>query len=45
MDGNAITMSVVDGALRWSAQHHGRTVVDTSVLGLGLSDGTVLGAT
>jgi alpha-glucosidase len=37
-------MSVVDGALRWSVQHHGRTVVDTSALGLALSDGTVLGS-
>ncbi|MEU9166572.1 glycoside hydrolase family 97 catalytic domain-containing protein [Streptomyces sp. NPDC048420] len=44
MGGNAITMSVVDGALRWSVQHKGRTVIDTSVLGLGLSDGTVLGS-
>lgn len=44
MGGNAITVSVVDGALRWSVQHHGRTVVDTSVLGLALSDGTVLGS-
>ncbi|MDT0481759.1 glycoside hydrolase family 97 catalytic domain-containing protein [Streptomyces sp. DSM 41640] len=44
MGGNAITMSVVDGALRWSVHHHGRTVVDTSVLGLELSDGTVLGS-
>ncbi|MDQ1072901.1 glycoside hydrolase family 97 protein [Streptomyces canus] len=43
MGGNTITMSVVDGALRWSVHHHGRTVVDTSVLGLELSDGTVLG--
>ncbi|MDO0917719.1 glycoside hydrolase family 97 catalytic domain-containing protein [Streptomyces sp. DT2A-34] len=43
MGGNAITMSVVDGALRWSARHNGRTVIDTSVLGLRLSDGTVLG--
>ncbi|MFI8071792.1 glycoside hydrolase family 97 catalytic domain-containing protein [Streptomyces sp. NPDC086033] len=44
MGGNAITMSVTDGALRWSVDHHGRTVVDTSVLGLELSDGTVLGS-
>ncbi|MGR6973881.1 glycoside hydrolase family 97 catalytic domain-containing protein [Streptomyces cynarae] len=43
MGGNSITMSVVDGALRWSAQHNGRTVIDTSALGLRLSDGTVLG--
>ena len=44
MGGNAITMSLVDGALRWSVQRHGRTVVDTSALGLELSDGTVLGS-
>ncbi|WP_069758736.1 glycoside hydrolase family 97 protein [Streptomyces sp. LUP47B] len=44
MGGNAITMSVIDGALRWSVDHHGRTVVDTSVLGLELGDGTVLGS-
>jgi alpha-glucosidase len=44
MGANAITMSVVEGALRWSVRHHGRTVVDTSVLGLGLGDGTVLGS-
>jgi alpha-glucosidase len=44
MGANAITMSVVDGALRWSVRHHGRTVVDTAVLGLGLGDGTVLGS-
>ncbi|POX44032.1 glycoside hydrolase family 97 protein [Streptomyces sp. Ru72] len=44
MGGNSITMSVVDGALRWSAQHDGRTVIDTSALGLRLSDGTVLGS-
>ncbi|MFF4054945.1 glycoside hydrolase family 97 catalytic domain-containing protein [Streptomyces sp. NPDC001668] len=44
MGANAITMSVVDGALTWSARHRGRTVVDTSVLGLALDDGTVLGS-
>ncbi|NEB02884.1 glycoside hydrolase family 97 protein [Streptomyces sp. SID13726] len=44
MGGNTVTLSVVDGALRWSVHHRGRTVVDTSVLGLGLADGTVLGA-
>jgi alpha-glucosidase len=44
MGANAVTMSVVDGALRWSVRHQGRTVVDTSVLGLELSDGTVLGS-
>ncbi|MET7729966.1 glycoside hydrolase family 97 catalytic domain-containing protein [Streptomyces sp. NPDC005402] len=43
MGGNSITMSVVNGALRWSVDHRGRTVVDTSVLGLELGDGTVLG--
>ncbi|MFE3849747.1 glycoside hydrolase family 97 catalytic domain-containing protein [Streptomyces griseorubiginosus] len=43
LGGNAITMSVVDGALRWSAERDGRTVVDTSGLGLRLGDGTVLG--
>ncbi|MFE0330751.1 glycoside hydrolase family 97 catalytic domain-containing protein [Streptomyces sp. NPDC058960] len=43
MGGNSVTMSVVDGALQWSAQHNGRTVIDTSALGLRLSDGTALG--
>ncbi|WP_405734178.1 glycoside hydrolase family 97 protein [Streptomyces sp. NBC_00028] len=43
MGGTAITLSVVDGALRWSATRDGRTVVDTSALGLTLADGTVLG--
>ncbi|MET9970937.1 glycoside hydrolase family 97 catalytic domain-containing protein [Streptomyces sp. NPDC006356] len=43
MAGNSITLSLVDGTLHWSAERHGRTVVDTSALGLGLSDGTVLG--
>jgi alpha-glucosidase len=43
MGGNSITMSVVDGALRWSAKRDGRTLTDTSALGLRLSDGTVLG--
>ncbi|WP_234311875.1 glycoside hydrolase family 97 N-terminal domain-containing protein [Streptomyces griseus] len=43
MGGNAITVSVVEGALRWSVARGGRTVIDTSTLGLGLSDGTVLG--
>lgn len=43
MAGNSITLSLVDGTLHWSAEHHGRTVVDTSALGLRLSDGTALG--
>ncbi|NUO43278.1 MAG: twin-arginine translocation signal domain-containing protein [Streptomyces sp.] len=43
MGGNALTLSVVDGALRWSATRDGRTVVETSALGLTLADGTVLG--
>ena len=34
---------LVDGALRWSARRNGRTVIDTSALGLRLGDGTVLG--
>lgn len=44
MGGTFITMSVVDGALRWSATRNGKTVIDTSALGLRLSDGTVLGS-
>lgn len=44
MGANAITMSVVDGALRWSATREGRTVIDTSALGIRLSDGTSLGS-
>jgi alpha-glucosidase len=44
MGGTSITMSVVDGALRWSATRNGRTVIDTSALGLRLADGTVLGS-
>ncbi|MFF7161885.1 glycoside hydrolase family 97 catalytic domain-containing protein [Streptomyces sp. NPDC008086] len=43
MAGTSISLSLVNGALHWSAEHHGRTVVDTSALGLRLSDGTVLG--
>jgi alpha-glucosidase len=43
MGGTSITMSVVDGALRWSATRTGKTVIETSALGLRLSDGTVLG--
>ncbi|MCX4878235.1 glycoside hydrolase family 97 protein [Streptomyces sp. NBC_00847] len=41
---NTITMSLTSGALSWSAERRGVTVVDTSALGLKLSDGTVLGA-
>ncbi|WP_405625421.1 glycoside hydrolase family 97 catalytic domain-containing protein [Streptomyces sp. NBC_01396] len=41
---NTITMSLTSGALSWSAKRKGATVVDTSALGLKLSDGTVLGA-
>ncbi|MCX5291932.1 glycoside hydrolase family 97 protein [Streptomyces sp. NBC_00183] len=41
---NTITMSLTSGALSWSAKRKGATVVDTSTLGLKLSDGTVLGA-
>ncbi|MCX4699222.1 glycoside hydrolase family 97 protein [Streptomyces sp. NBC_01373] len=44
MGGTSITMSVVNGALRWSAERNGKTVIDTSALGLRLSDGTVLGS-
>lgn len=44
MGGTSITLSVVDGALRWHAKREGRTVVDSSALGIGLSDGTVLGS-
>ncbi|MEV3914445.1 glycoside hydrolase family 97 protein [Streptomyces canus] len=41
---NTITMSLTSGALSWSAKRKGARVVDTSALGLKLSDGTVLGA-
>ncbi|MDQ0749937.1 alpha-glucosidase [Streptomyces africanus] len=44
MGGTSVTLSLVDGALRWSARRNGRTVIDTSALGLRLGDGTVLGA-
>ncbi|MDQ1017711.1 glycoside hydrolase family 97 protein [Streptomyces afghaniensis] len=44
MGGTSVTLSLVDGALRWSALRNGRTVIDTSALGLRLGDGTVLGA-
>ncbi|MGQ4386530.1 glycoside hydrolase family 97 catalytic domain-containing protein [Streptomyces sp. SAS_270] len=41
---NRITVSLVGGALSWSVRRAGTTVVDTSVLGLVMSDGTTLGA-
>ncbi|KOG11761.1 glycoside hydrolase family 97 protein [Streptomyces viridochromogenes] len=44
MGGTSITLSVVNGALRWHAERDGRTVIDTSALGIRLSDGTVLGS-
>ncbi|MGK5694306.1 glycoside hydrolase family 97 catalytic domain-containing protein [Streptomyces sp. URMC 128] len=44
MGGTSVTLSLADGALRWSARRNGRTVIDTSALGLRLGDGTVLGA-
>ena len=44
MGGTSITLSLVDGALRWHAKRDGRTVVDTSALGIRLSDGAVLGS-
>uniref|UniRef100_UPI0031DB8B4B glycoside hydrolase family 97 protein n=1 Tax=Streptomyces hawaiiensis TaxID=67305 RepID=UPI0031DB8B4B len=43
MGGTALTLSLVDGALHWSVRRDGRTVLDTSALGLRLADGTVLG--
>ncbi|MEH0549069.1 glycoside hydrolase family 97 catalytic domain-containing protein [Streptomyces sp. B21-105] len=39
-----ITMALTSGALSWSAKRRGVRLVDTSALGLELSDGTVLGA-
>ncbi|MPY51079.1 glycoside hydrolase family 97 protein [Streptomyces acidicola] len=44
MGGTSITMSVVEGALTWSATRNGKTVIDTSALGIRLSDDTVLGS-
>jgi alpha-glucosidase len=44
LGGTSVTLSLLDGALRWSARRNGRTVIDTSALGLRLGDGTVLGA-
>ncbi|MBE8471280.1 glycoside hydrolase family 97 protein [Streptomyces justiciae] len=43
MGANAITLSVTDGALSWSATREGMTVIGTSALGFTLADGTVLG--
>jgi alpha-glucosidase len=43
LGGTSVTLSLLDGALRWSARRNGRTVIDTSALGLRLGDGTVLG--
>jgi alpha-glucosidase len=44
MGGTSITVSVVNGALQWSAARNGETVVGTSALGIRLSDGTTLGS-
>jgi alpha-glucosidase len=44
LDGsNTITLSVIGGALKWSAKRNGATVIGTSALGLALSNGTTLG--
>ncbi|AXE87347.1 glycoside hydrolase family 97 protein [Streptomyces sp. Go-475] len=43
MGGTSVTLSLLGGALRWSARRGGRTVLDDSALGLRLGDGTVLG--
>ncbi|MER6125476.1 glycoside hydrolase family 97 catalytic domain-containing protein [Streptomyces sp. NPDC001795] len=44
LDGTTtITMSLTGGALRWSARRNGATVIDSSAMGLRLSDGTTLG--
>ncbi|MDG9712274.1 glycoside hydrolase family 97 protein [Streptomyces sp. DH10] len=43
MGGTSVTLSLVDGTLRWSARRDARTVIGTSALGLRLGDGTVLG--
>jgi alpha-glucosidase len=40
---NKITASLVGGVLHWSVKRGAATVLDTSVLGLTLSDGTSLG--
>ncbi|WLW53529.1 glycoside hydrolase family 97 protein [Streptomyces sp. YU58] len=39
----SVTLTLRDGTLHWSAHRNGRTVIDTSALGLRLADGTVLG--
>ncbi|WP_416984686.1 glycoside hydrolase family 97 catalytic domain-containing protein [Streptomyces sp. T028] len=39
----SVTLSVVGGALQWSVLRGGSQVIDTSALGIGLSDGTTLG--
>ncbi|MEH0545658.1 glycoside hydrolase family 97 catalytic domain-containing protein [Streptomyces sp. B21-105] len=39
----SVTLSVVGGALRWSVLRSGGQVIDTSALGLRLSNGTTLG--
>ena len=44
MGGTSIMMSVVEGSLQWSVTRAGRTVIDTSALGIELSDGTTLGS-
>jgi alpha-glucosidase len=44
MGGTSIMMSVVEGSLQWSVTRAGRTVIDTSALGIELSDGTILGS-
>ncbi|WP_338781351.1 glycoside hydrolase family 97 catalytic domain-containing protein [Streptomyces sp. DG1A-41] len=44
MGGTSVTLSLVDGALRWSARRDARTVIAPSALGLRLGDGTVLGS-
>ncbi|MEV6790773.1 glycoside hydrolase family 97 catalytic domain-containing protein [Streptomyces sp. NPDC051320] len=43
LNGTVIKMALLDGALQWSVERHGRTVIDTSAMGLRLSDGTSLG--
>jgi alpha-glucosidase len=39
----SVVLSVTGGVLQWSVQRSGTTVIDTSTLGLKLSNGTVLG--
>ncbi|ANS66664.1 glycoside hydrolase family protein [Streptomyces lincolnensis] len=43
MAGTSLTLTLRDGTLHWSAHRNGKTVIDTSALGLRLADGTVLG--